>query len=96
MYAGAGSVRDKEGRSAALPIIWLNASNLVFKRDEAKVDQTKKFAGDVLQHEFAHWLGLKHSQNADSILSPAGYNSGWTTSDLVVLKKWLDLGGWDP
>lgn len=75
LYAHEGSVKTKAGKPSTLPVIYLNAASLDL--DPTASGASTKPLKLVLQHEFAHFLGLKHSTSDKSILSPAGYNATW-------------------
>ena len=75
LYAAEGTVKDSTGTASALPVIYLDAAAL--ELDPAAQGSSSKSIALVLHHEFAHFLGFKHSTSSDSILAPAGYNTGW-------------------
>lgn len=79
LYAPEGRLRDSSGASVTIPVIYLNATNLTLDPQSADVNQGR-YMGDVLQHEFAHLLGFRHSTSKSSILAPSGDNRTWDMS----------------
>jgi len=75
LYAQEGTLRTKSGAVSTLPVIYLNAATL--ELDPAAQTSSNKPINLVLQHEFAHFLGFKHSASSQSIMSPAGYYATW-------------------
>ncbi|MEZ4741429.1 MAG: matrixin family metalloprotease [Bdellovibrionota bacterium] len=75
LYTHEGSIKDSQGATTTIPVIYINTSNLEMNPTQTTTD--KKSVMLVLRHEFAHFLGMKHSSSIDSILSPAGYNETW-------------------
>jgi hypothetical protein len=82
------------GGPAPIPVIYLNASVLTLDQP-AIGPEGKRLMGDALQHEFAHYLGFKHSTDQGSILAPSGVSSRWRTdgADGKALERWLDVAG---
>ncbi len=70
LYAHEGQVKDAAGAASAIPVIYLNMTNLAAEKSATDA----KWLGYVLEHEAAHFMGLKHSRSIRSILSPSGYN----------------------
>ncbi|MGE0174757.1 MAG: hypothetical protein AB7T49_18335 [Oligoflexales bacterium] len=89
LYVGEGKVKDKDDQLSQIPVIYLNISNLELDPEQ---NTDAKYVGDVFQHEFAHFIGLKHSDSSTSILSPAGYNNTWDVSgsDDQMFNAWLN------
>jgi hypothetical protein len=93
MYAHEGRLLDGDGDETTIPVIYLNAENLELDPDEA-FGSDARYIGYVLEHEFAHFLGLRHSTSDDSLLSPAGYHDRWDEGGVdhemfeAYLKNW--------
>lgn len=91
LYAREGSLRAKSGATTTLPVIYLNAANL--ELDPNALASSNKSVALVLQHEFAHYLGFRHSASSQSLLAPAGYNSAWDLAggDERIFEAYLKL-----
>ncbi len=89
LYAHEGSVKDASGNLSQIPVIYLNASDI--ELDPNVVLSQKRFASDVVQHEFAHFMGFQHSKSSSSILSAIGDSRTWDTSgdDTKMFKDYL-------
>lgn len=91
LFAHEGQIRGSDGVVLTIPVIYLNASNLTLEPENAATAQGR-YIGDVLQHEFSHFLGLRHSTSSASILAPSGYNRSWDmqNGDGDILQAYLD------
>ena len=89
LYAREGTLKTALGETTSLPVIYLNVSMLDLD-PEAQGTGAKPIKL-VLQHEFAHFLGFKHSTSRRSILSPAGYNAKWDEAggDRVIFDAFM-------
>jgi hypothetical protein len=90
LYFREGDLKASNGNATKIPVIYLNQDNLELDPEFAELS-SNKYVGHVLQHEFAHYLGFKHSASRKSILSPAGYNDTWDMAgyDLKLFKRWI-------
>ncbi len=68
MYSHEGTISSK-GEPCPLPIIYLNVDNLALN---SNTKNNQKSLSLVLAHEFAHFLGFRHSQSSESLIAPAG------------------------
>lgn len=86
LYAHEGQVKDAAGAASPLPVIYLNMTNLAAE----KTATDAKWLGYVLEHEAAHFMGLKHSRSLRSILSPSGYNKAYDLDggDRALFAAW--------
>jgi len=87
-YAHEGTVKISDGTLTKIPVIYVNASNLSLS---VLPDPTMaaRHVSTVLQHEYAHFLGFRHSQQAASLQSPAGNGSGWVSADDGFFQEYL-------
>lgn len=86
LYAKEGTVQNKFGTVLSIPVIYLNVSNLALEETPENED---KYIGLVLAHEFAHFLGFKHSPDSDSVLAPAGYHSSLGIGDAAMIESFV-------
>ena len=91
LFVHEGQIRGNDGVVFSIPVIYLNASNLTLEPQNAATAQGR-YIGDVLQHEFAHFLGFRHSTSSTSILAPSGYNRTWDmqNGDGDIMQAFLD------
>jgi hypothetical protein len=87
-YAHEGTVKAGDGTASILPIIYVNASNLSLT-PEAEGSGVARHIGTVIQHEYAHFLGFRHSDNNSSLQSPAGGGTAWVTTDDAFFSEYL-------
>jgi hypothetical protein len=85
-YFPESTLKDAAGNLVSVPVIYLNGDNLAYKEEAS----SKKSASAVLEHEIAHYLGLRHQDSDGSILSPGGYYSEWSTQDRAALKDFAE------
>ena len=87
-YAHEGSVKGSDGVASQLPVIYVNASNLSLT---ASPDGggVARHVSTVIQHEYAHFLGFRHSENDSSLQSPAGTGTAWVTADDAFFNEYL-------
>lgn len=91
LFVHEGHIRGSDGTILTIPVIYLNASNLTLEPENAATAQGR-YIGDVLQHEFAHFLGFRHSTSSSSVLAPSGYNRTWDMEhgDGDIMQSYLD------
>ncbi len=87
-YAHEGRVRTSDNTLSKLPVIYINASNLSLA---AKPDDlgAARHVSTVIQHEYAHFLGFRHSDNNSSLQSPAGSGTAWVSADDAFFNEYL-------
>jgi hypothetical protein len=88
LYAHEGDVSDPSGTPSPIPVVYLNTDALELDPAVGAAGGKPQYAGLVLEHELAHYLGLKHSATDDSVLSPAGYHATWPESDRPMFDEY--------
>ena len=90
LYAHEASISDASGTPSKIPLIYLNVSALELD-PLLPLNPSMRRAEETLQHEFAHFLGFKHSRSSQSILSAIGDARTWDIagSDTEMFKDYL-------
>lgn len=90
LYAHEGSVKDASGNLTKIPVIYMNASQIE-PDPAAAISLQRRVVSDVIQHEFAHFMGFQHSKSSSSILSAIGESRTWDVSgdDTKMFKDYL-------
>lgn len=87
-YAHEGRVAAADSLVSAIPVIYVNVTDLDLST-QGQQTAAKRHVSQVLQHEYAHFLGLKYSSDRASMLSPAGSGVSWTSDDQVRMSEYL-------
>jgi hypothetical protein len=88
LYAHEGRVATANGAPTVIPVLYINTSNLSLTVEPGQFGSARHVA-TVLQHEYAHFLGFRHSTNQLSLQAAAGSGTTWTDSDQVMFKEFL-------
>jgi hypothetical protein len=87
-YAHEGTVKAGDGTVSKLPVIYVNAANLSLT-PIADGSGVARHVSTVIQHEYAHFLGFRHSENNSSLQSTAGSGTAWVTADDTFFSEYL-------
>jgi hypothetical protein len=88
LYAHEGRVAGPDNVATTVPVIYVNTSNLSLSTD-ATLMTSARHVSSVLQHEYAHFLGFRHSSERGSLHAPAGTGSMWTEGDKAIFIEYL-------
>lgn len=90
LFSREGHVATAGGQALPLPLIYLNASTLSLG-SHLEGDPAAKPMLTVFRHEFAHFLGFRHSTARASLLFPAGTNETWDLQgvDQEAVSDWI-------
>lgn len=88
LYAHEGRVATADGLASTVPVVYVNTSNLSLSTDPQLMTAARHVSA-VLQHEYAHFLGFKHSNERGSLHAPAGTGASWTENDKAMFTEFL-------
>lgn len=88
LYAQEGRVAGANNIASTVPVIYVNAANLSVSVDPILMTAARHVSS-VMQHEYAHFLGFKHSAERSSLHAPAGTGTVWTEGDKAIFAEYL-------
>lgn len=88
IYAKEGRVAGANNIVSTIPVIYVNTTNLSVSEDPVLMT-APRHVSSVMQHEYAHFLGFRHSSDQGSLHAPAGNGTGWVEGDEAIFAEYI-------